>query len=250
MTQADFVDLVLEELFVRGLNCHVNPLRAHLQLGWGSLQVSDGPAAFADSCIHALGITFQPEPQIGESPSPTAGARDRCLAIHEAGHAVVGLKAGLVLRGIRFCGDQGFPGEAGFELFDWGSCTDQRLLCDHLRVDVAANLAEIAANNCKPEGGVPSEFFATRRPQPDEQYPTDIIGAWKLGRHLATVRAEKAGQTLADEETWNAAREIIQKAEKQANDVLRANLIQLNQLADGLMRGPMTGTAVRLIVGK
>jgi len=150
--------------------------------------------------------------------------------------------------GTRFYGDDGFPGEAGFEFFDWEHSSDEDGLRRHIRIDVAANIAEMTQANCDPAGGYPSRFFDGRKPVPGEQVPSDVQGAWKCARQLAIVLFQRAGKPLDADELWKARRNIIEQAETEASQILQANLGALDRLADLLLRGPVTGAAVRTVV--
>jgi hypothetical protein len=250
MTEGQFIDAVLEDLFVRGLNCpNLHLLTTYVRMERDRSGQWPEPAVFADKCTQLPGVTHCPVDQMtGTSPSVTAGAREKWLAVHEAGHAVVGIRSGLTLRGIRFYGDGGPPGEAGFEQFDWQSCTDESRLLRNIRVDVAANLAEILLDVREPDGGRPSLFFDHRDPAQPGNYPSDIIGAWKCARHLAILQLTRPGQPLNNEEVFPARRAIVAEAEAEAEKMLRDNVAALTSLADHLQRGPMTGTAVRAVL--
>ena len=53
---------------------------------------------------------------------------------------------------------------------------------------------------------------------------------------------------LDRDELWAARREIVKRAEAEAEEILREKLETLSRLTQELRRGPMTGTAVRAIV--
>lgn len=249
MTPEQFTEAMLEYLFVRGFDCyhsHLIPLfaQAQRQPGGDWLAV----AAFAEHCIQT-GIALQPVRE-GKRPSPTAGACERWLAVHEAGHAVVGVRSGLVLRGVRFYGDDGFPGEAGFEHFDWGSSTDEMRLRRHIRVDVAANLAELILGIREPDGGRPSLFFDHHDPALPGAYPSDIVDAWKCARRLALLPFARSGAAPDADAVRKARRRIVEQAEEEAEQILRDNVGALRRLTDQLQCGPTTGAAVRaMLVG-
>jgi hypothetical protein len=246
MTQGQFTDAVMEILFVRGFACPSHSdLLLCVQTDWARLGPLTDPVVFAENSVPPL--TIATDPMVGTA-SPTAGARDEWLAIHEAGHAIVGLRAGLVLRGVRFYND-GFPGLALFEDFDWQTSMDEDLLRREIRVDVAANIAELMRGH-EPNGGCPSRFFDDKNPADPANYPTDIIGAWQRAWRLATVLFERDGRPLDLVELRAAKRDIVERAEAEAKDVLLENMAELGALAQALRRGPMTGTAVRAIVDK
>ena len=152
MTQAEFIDAVLEQLFVKGFSdLNVPMLSMYVDLEWKRLQQAPDPGMFAEKCVGVLGIVNRDlNPMMGNHPSTTIGAREEWLAVHEAGHAIVGLKAGFTLRGVHFYGDYGFPGETSFEDIEWRTSTDESLLRRQIRVDVAGNIAEILHPTCVP----------------------------------------------------------------------------------------------------
>lgn len=248
MDSARFIDTVVEWLFVRGFNCRNIPmLAAHIRSNWERLESTE-PASVAVSCLGWPGLVYKPTSSMGEGPSDTAGAGDRWLAVHEAGHAIVGIRANLKLWGIRFYGATGITGETGFEEFDWTSSNDESLLRQHIRIDVAANLAEMILAVRVPDGGYPSRFFDSQRPTREMHIPSDIIGAWKKAHRVVTVRNEEF-EVLPEEETlWTEGRTIVAEAEVEAEQVLKSHLEGLERLADQLQRGPMSGAAVRLLL--
>ncbi len=247
MTPEQFTDAVLEQLFVWGFDCH-HPHQIPLFAQARRQPGGDWPAvaAFAEYCIQT-GIGFQPVRE-GKRPSPTAGACERWLAVHEAGHAVVGVRSGLGLRGVRFYGNDGFPGEAGFERFDWGSSTDEMQLRRHIRVDVAANLAELILGVREPDGGRPSLFFDQRDPALPGAYPSDIVDAWKCARHLALLPFARSGAAPDADAVRQSRRRIVEQAEEEAEQILRDNVGALSSLTDQLLCGPVTGAAVRAML--
>ena len=192
MTQEQFTEAVMEQLFVRGFQCPDKCLLTmYVRMEWARLGGSPDHGPFAEMCAEILRLRNDAvDPRMG-IPSPTAGARDEWLAVHEAGHAIVVVRAGMTLRGVRFYGN-GFPGETGFEEPDWEESTDEDLLRRLIRIDVAANIAELTCGH-EPEGGYPSRFFDHRKPVTGEEYPSDIIGAWKHALRLATVQFEREG---------------------------------------------------------
>jgi hypothetical protein len=248
MDAEQFTDTVVEQLFVRGFNCgNIPMLSAHVGSNWERL-VSTNPAAFAESCLRWPGLVYKPTSPMGEVPSETAGAGDRWLAVHEAGHAIVGIRADLKLWGIRFYGATGITGETGFEEFVWISSNDEGLLRQHIRIDVAANLAEMILAVREPDGGYPSRFFDSQRPTPGMQIPSDIIGAWKKAHRVVMVRGERIRVLPEEESLWTEGRSIVAEAEAEAEQILKSHLGRLERLADQLQRGPMSGAAVRLLL--
>src|SRR6185437_6717027 len=98
MTQDQFTDALMEEIFVRGFMCprrDIIPFKVRTE--WDRLSAAPDPVAYADRCIQFLGLTNRsPNPAMGIA-SATAGPRDEWLAVHEAGHALVGVKGGMKL---------------------------------------------------------------------------------------------------------------------------------------------------------
>jgi hypothetical protein len=67
------------------------------------------------------------------------------------------------------------------------------------------------------------------------------------------LRVRRARQGLAYPKhglgLWAPKRAIIEQAEAEAGEILRENSEAMSRLAEELRRGPMTGAAVRAIVG-
>lgn len=245
MTQAEFTDAVLERLYVQGFSCPNLPLlSAYTRVEGGGQDAWPDPDSFTARCVTLPGVTHQPQ-LLGKCPS-RLGARDRWLAVHEAGHAIVGIKAGFTLRGVRFYGEDGFPGEAGLEDVAWAGSRDEDLLRRLIRVDVAGNVAEILHPDCDAPHGLLSALYDDRTPG---DRPTDFISADARARHLARVLFDRRGAAIDADEIWKARRAIVEHAEAEAEQVLRDRLEALTRLADQLQRGPMTGSAVRAVVG-
>jgi hypothetical protein len=249
ITEEQFADAVMEAIFIRGFICPPRDIVPfNVRSEWERLAVDPDPAAYGEWCIKFLDLTNRHENPAMGIPSTTGGARDEWMAVHEAGHALVGVKGGMKLWGVRFYND-GHPGETLFDDPGWGVSTDEDVLRREIRVGVAANLAEMIRGH-QPAGGYPSRFFDDQKPVDGGQYPTDVIGAWKRALRLATVRFEREGKPLDPDEVWQASRVIVEQAEAEAEKVLRENLDALNKLAEELKGGPMTGAAVRAIVGR
>jgi hypothetical protein len=245
MTQDQFTDAAMEQLFVRGFVC---PPRATVAIFVSTDWQRSGPLTDPAACIESLSRVpdlIRQSTMLG-LPASAAGAREEWLAVHEAAHAVVVIKAGIALRGVRYYGD-GFPGETGFEETGWQTSNDEALLQSLVRISVAANIAELMHGH-EPVGGYPSRFFDERDPAEPGQYPSDIIGAWDAARHLAIVRFEKGGIEPTILGLRSPKRAIIVQAEAEAGEILRENAVALDRLAQELRRGPMTGSEVREIV--
>jgi hypothetical protein len=242
MREDKFIDLVLENLFVRGFNCPNLPLLSmYVTREYEQCGESPDLNSFLPKCFALPGVTHRPESPTGETPSPTAGARDRWLAAHEAGHAIVGIKAGFTLRGVRFYGAQGFPGETGFPDEDWERSADEDLLRRLIRVDVAGNIAEmVRPANREPEGRL-SALYDDLTPG---KRPSDFCSADARAECLAVVLYEKARKPTMGNMMWDVRRSILEQAESEAEEVLRKHRGALARLADCLQRGPMSGTEV------
>jgi len=242
MTQDQFTDAVMETLFVRGFVC---PPRATVAIFVGTDWQRFGPLTDPAACIESLSRVpnlIRQATMLG-LPASASGARDDWIAVHEAAHAIVVIKAGITLRGVRYYGD-GCPGETGFEETGWQESDDADLLQSLVRISVAANIGGLMHGH-EPEGGLPSRFFDERNPAERGHYPSDIIGAWEAAKHLAIVRFEKAGKEPKLIELRDPKRAIIAQAEAEAGQILRENFEALNRLAEELRRGPMTGAAAR-----
>jgi hypothetical protein len=236
--------LAMEQLFVRGFVC---PPRSSLsicvQAEWTRVGPPADPVSFATNSVPPLPKARDPEKGTFAS---AAGAREEWLAIHEAAHAIIVLKAGITLRSVRYCGD-GFPGETGFEETGWQQSDDEALLQSMVRISVAANIAELMHGH-EPEGGYPSRFFDNRDPAQPGQYPSDVTTAWEVAKDLAIVRFEKAGIEPTILGLRALKRVIMARAEAEAERILLKNADALSRLAEELRRGPVTGAAERAIV--
>jgi hypothetical protein len=247
MTEAQFIDAVLEHIFVQGMHCpNLSLLSMCLRTNKADPQGPWDPIAFAQKCIQEYGIAHPAVSPVGGLASRTAGARDQWLAVHEAGHAIVGIKAGFALRGVRFYGAEGFPGEAGLEDVEWQGSRDEDLLRRLIRVDVAGNIAQMLYPGCEaPLGGRLSELYKDRTPG---DRPTDFISADMRAAHLTVALAQWNGKPPVPAENWVARREILARAETEAEQVLQPHMKSLSRLAEQLLHGPMLGSAVRAIL--
>src|SRR5271163_1633603 len=92
-SMTEFIFAVLEHLFIRGFNCQNRPLLGtYAGMERDSIGAWPDPGLFAEKCIGLPGVAYQPR-LLDKLPSRTAGARERWLGIHEAGHAIVGVRA-------------------------------------------------------------------------------------------------------------------------------------------------------------
>jgi hypothetical protein len=246
MTEDKFLDLVLENLLVRGINCPNLPLLSmYVTMEYELCGASPDLNTFLQKCLELPGVTHRPASPTGETPSVTAGARDRWLAVHEAGHAIVGVKAGFTLRGVRFYGAEGFPGETGFPDDNWEKSADEYLLRRLIRVDVAGNIAEmVRPADREPEGRL-SVLYDDLMPG---ERPSDFCSADARARRLAVVLHEKVGKPIMNNMMWEVRRSILEQAECEAEEVLRKHAGAWAQLANCLQRGPISGTTVLSIL--
>ncbi len=246
MTDEQFTGAVLEHLFAQGMNCLNLPLLSmYAQMEREQLGATADPRSFAEKCVELPGVAYQPQME-GKNPSKKTGACEKWLAIHEAGHAIVGLRAGLFLKGIRFYGDEGFPGEAGLDDPPWQASSDENLLRMLIRVDMAGNIAQLVYPNCTaPVGGRLSELYQDRTPG---DRPSDFICADARANQLAVVLLNWDRKSPTPERIWQAKRRFLEQGEAEAEGILRENIELLERLAEPLMRGPMIGAAVRAIM--
>jgi hypothetical protein len=246
MTEEQFVDALMEEILIRGFICPpVQTLALIVSGEWERLGESPDPAPYAERCVQFLGLSNRHANPVMGIASATAGAREEWLAVHEAGHAIVGLNAGLKLWGVRFYND-GFPGEAFFQDPEWWKSTDEDLLRRLITVDVAGNMAQLLYSGCPAPQGLLSRQYDDRTPG---DRPTDFISADARARHLAIVLLERDGKELDTKEIWRERRASVERAEAEAGQILRDRHETLVRLVEELRCGPMTGVAVRAIVG-
>jgi hypothetical protein len=125
MTQGQFTHAVMEEIFIPGLVCLPRAfLSICVEAKWAQLGPLADPRAFAENSVPSLPRAM--DPLLGTFAS-ASGAGEEWIAIHEASHAIVAVKAGIMVRGIRFYGD-GLRGETGIEELAWCESTDEELL--------------------------------------------------------------------------------------------------------------------------
>ena len=212
MTQDEFTDAVMEALL-----CGASPAWTGAVSGrtwewnWPVSAIARPDGLHRDSLAVPGLVRQATDPELG-IPASLAGAREEWIAVHEAAHAIVAVKAGIMVRGIRFYGD-GLRGETGIEDLDWLESTDEQLLRGLVRLDVAGNVGEII-RGYEPKGGYLSRFFDDKDPAQPANYPSDVIAAWQqhAGR-LATVRFEKEGKEPTVVGLRAPKRAIIAKAE-------------------------------------
>ena len=243
MHQEPFVAEILEQIFSLGLHVpHARSVSQYLERTCNG-DATPNPSDFIEECIDEFDLISDPNPLWG-TISRTAGAAHKWLAVHESGHAIVGLTVPLLLTGIRFNRD-GSKGLAIFHDPDWRDSTDEELLRRLIRVDVAGNMAQMLRPGCHPPEGCLSSLYDDRTPG---DRPTDFIDADEKAKHLAISLLERMGKALVTEEIWHLRRAIVERAEAEATLILRENLEALDLLACELLHGPMTGTDVRRIV--
>ena len=242
MNEDEFIDDVLEQIFCLGLKVP-HPLDVSGLL----CDDEDLPdrEVFIAECVDYFGLTSEIEGW--GTISITVGASDEWLAVHEAGHAIVGLKMGLPLTGVRFNLD-GSKGDTIFHDPDWPVPISKEFVLPLINVDVAGNMAQIVFPSCEyPEGGFLSELYNADL-SPGCRCPSDFVLADDKAHRLVNGLCNGAPRTKSDPTTWPAKRAILKEAEAEAEKILRCELDSLKQLAVELRKGPMTGTAVRRIV--
>jgi hypothetical protein len=238
---------VLEEICVRGYIFSDHHVLSVLPALRGSLGVSADIADYADWYIKNIKLTnVHKDPEIGVI-SATARPREEWLAVHEAGHALVGVRGGKKIWGVRF-NREGKKGETVFESLDVVDRLEEIVLRREVRVSVAANLAELMCEH-PADGGRPSQSLGGGRPQRGIKYPTDIIHAWEEAKILARIKLYGEDNHSESDEVWDLAGPIVEQAETEADEIMRKNRGPLEELARALRNGPMTGTAVRAILG-
>ena len=243
MHQEPFVAEILEQIFSLGLHVpHAQSVLQYLERTCDG-DATPNPSDFTEECVDEFDLTSESNPLWG-TISRTAGAAHKWLAVHEAGHAIVGLNVPLPLTGIRFNRD-GSKGLAILHDPDWRDSTDEELLRRLIRVDVAGNMAQLLCPNCHPPEGCLSSLYDDRT---SGNRPTDFIDADEKAKRLAVVLLEQTGKPLVTEEIWHARRAIVERAEVEATQILQENLKILELLACELLNGPMTGTAVNRVV--
>jgi hypothetical protein len=246
VTEEQYINAVMEALFGRGVVCPRQTVAVIAANYWQSL----GPSADPAICIETLSRipnlirpAMDPEKHIPWSP---VGACEEWIAVHEAAHAIVAVKARIMIWGIRFYGD-GLRGETGLEEHAWWESDDEDLLQRLVRVDVAGNVGERMRGH-EPNGGYPSQFFPEGGLRKDIKYPTDIIQAWDHAMRVARVRFAKEEKEPTIVELHTAIRVITEQAEAEAEQILRENMRALEAITQGLRRGPMTGKEIRAII--
>jgi hypothetical protein len=251
VTEDQYFATIMETLFSRGLTWDQEKGQKAIAIYAENYRQSGEPSTTLAACIEMLNRIpnlLRPAKVTKDGIScSTTGACGEWIAVHEAAHAIVAVKAGTRVWGIRFYGD-GSIGETGIEQFNWRESTDEDLLGILVRVDVAGNVGELMrSHDPSSRGGRLSRFFPEDGPQKDGDYPYDAVNAWDHAKCLALVRFQKAGKEPSDAELRSAIYAIIAQAESEAEQVLLANSEALDGLAGELLRGPMTGTAIRAI---
>lgn len=172
------------------------------------------------------------------------------LAYHEAGHVIVGLKARLPIRGVRFHAN----GETGLALMrdpKWRHTTNKSLLRRLIAVDVAGIVAENMAGKVRNPTTLPHELLSTwydGRLVPGAPCPSDFQLADVKAHLLDKLISGQPVKAWDDSSVWPAKKAILQRAENRAIQILGDNADSLDRLAAALMNGPITGTEIRRIV--
>ena len=251
MHQEQFIADILEQIFSRGL--HVpRALRVsqYLERTYDG-ETTPNPSEFIEECVGEFDLTVEPNPKWGII-SRLAGAAHKWLAVHEAGHAIVGLKVPLLLTGVRFNRD-GTKGLASLHDPDWPNSKDEELIRHLIAVDVAGivaeNVKQVIHDGCDaPEPYLSTYYGRTDRPT----CPSDLTDdADPKAARLAFLICEREGidpAALSVVEARTMKKSILVRAEDEAEKILRENPEMLNLLARELLNGPMTGTAVKRII--
>ena len=251
MHQEPFVAEILEQIFTLGLHVpRAQSVSKYLELTCDG-EATPSPSDFIEECIDEFDLTIEPNPRWG-TISRTAGAAHKWLAVHEAGHAIVGLNVPLPLTGIRFNRD-GSKGLAILHDPDWPNSKDEELIRRLIAVDVAGIVAENVMQVLHDGCDVPEPYLSTFYGRTDQPpCSSDLIDdADPKAAHLAFLICEREAidpATLNVIEARTMKKSIIEQAEAEAERILRENLKTLNLLASELLNGPMTGSAVKRMV--
>ncbi|WP_010583098.1 hypothetical protein [Schlesneria paludicola] len=251
MYEEQFVAEILEQIFSLGL--HVpRALRVsqYLERTYDG-ETMPNPSEFIEDCIDEFDLTIEPNPKWG-TISRTAGAAHKWLAVHEAGHAIVGLKVPLLLTGVRF-NRGGTKGLAILHDPDWPNSKDEELISHLIAVDVAGIVAENVMQVFHDGCDAPEPYLSTYYGRTDQpSCSSDLIDdADPKAAHLAFLICEREGidpAALSVVEARTMKKTILVRAEDEAEKILRENPEMLNLLACELLNGPMRGTAVKRLV--
>lgn len=243
-----FVVDVLEELFQRGLEIpREADLTSYLRSEFDDSDWKPTEDELICACVRKFKLTnFDPELEC--YISNTAGAGREWLAIHEAGHAIVGLELEFLLTGVRFFPDH-LEGPKGISIFHNPTGNDRCLILGLIAVDVAGNIAQLITPKCdEPNGGRLSELcegFSLER-----VYPSDFFCANKnADKIMKPIRG--CMDQISIELQLRKRKPLFQQAEKLAEEILKSRCRFVRPLAEQLMSGPMTGTEIkRVISGK
>ena len=247
MTQQEFADTAIDHLFIQGYHfpCYRHGISCTRDW-WANSGERPDLLAFVQYSKQFNLAQLIAVPGSSILPS-TLGAGNKCIAIHEAGHAIVGVKAGLCLVGICFFGADGYPGLALFEDTPLHNSMDVALLRAHIRTDVAGNIAEVTH---PPYQSLHGGRLSCIYDEPNRRnYPMDFQNAHQKAIRVAALLQGWDGWTCPPEVDSKATRIILEQAEVEAEEVIRSSAEALERIVEGLLRGPMTGTAVRAIVG-
>jgi len=174
-------------------------------------------------------------------------AATRYLALHEAGHAIVGLRLKLTIERILFHGSSGETGETCFSASSWrqrAATGDHEPARAELAVDVAGLLAE--------------DLFGGREVRRLSAVLVDGIHNGSQVEACDFRAAEDKAENLATfahgkPENRDVKLTELRRAEALAEQILRANEDVLRNLAEALFQqsdGQMRGDRVRAIAGE
>ena len=254
MYKEQFIAEVLEQLFNRGfVGPHALDASEFLEREYDDDELPNHDE-FVDLCIrhfkltccsrnHELGIT-----------STTAGAAHYWLAIHEAGHAIVGVKMGFLLTGVWFfC--NGEKGEAIFHDPDFPDAPQEAeaLLRKLIAIDVAGIVAENLLKAIHIGSDTPEALLSTwysDRLVPGCACPSDFPIADAKAHRIVNLQFNGSAIEWNDRSVWPQKTEILLQAEAEAEQILSQNIRALNALADVLLKGPITGSSVRQLLNQ
>jgi len=174
------------------------------------------------------------------------------LAFHEAGHALVGMKAGLLFKGVRFH-DGGDSGVTVFQDPEWKHSTNARFLRTLIAVDVAGNVAERFAKVLRPDAHQPIELLSAwydGRLAANPPRPPDLFWADRRAHQLDSVVNGGPIKAYDDPAAWPAKRGFLEAAERAVEKLLSNNSKSFQLLSEELMKGPMREKAIRKLIGE
>ncbi len=173
--------------------------------------------------------------------STSDSAANLKLAVHEAGHAMIGLQTGLVLTGVRFFSHTSPPSGSTLLHTPESYIDADRSIRISIRNDLAGNVAQMMVPGCEPTEGYLSTCCGVDVPVVDNC--SDLCHAYDQAKRLLQNSNSSLPQSAQ-------IRQIFEAEESEIRAFFERRIFVLKRLANEFMKRPMTGTQIRRLIAR